>query len=61
MAKVEFRAKGGKKVSFTSRARKAGKRSLTAYQRHVKKVIRGRKPGQSVQSAMRAAAKSWRG
>ncbi len=60
MAKVSFKTKGGKRVSFTTKPGKSGgKKKLTAYTRHVREVIKDRPAGRSVQSAMRSAAKSW--
>lgn len=65
MAKVAFRTKSGKKISFTAKKKSGGKRKMTAYQRHVAKELRkaslkGKSPAQ-IRAAMRAAAKSWKG
>lgn len=59
MAAVSFKAKG-RKVSFSTKGRKGGKRKLSAYNKHVRSVIRGRKKGESVQTAMKRAARSWK-
>jgi hypothetical protein len=67
MAKVSFRTKRGKRVSFTTKPGRKGKRKLTAYQRFVGKAIRAemkdvpktkRTPAKA-RSAMKKAAKAW--
>lgn len=60
MAKISFKTKRGKKVEFTTKPGRKGKRKVSAYNRFVGKFIKGRKKGTPVQAAMKAAAKAWK-
>lgn len=67
MAKVSFKTKGGKKVSFTTK-RHGKKRKPNAYARHVKayfakhKVVgkTGKARGANARKIMKAAARAWK-
>lgn len=61
MGQVSFKTKSGKKVSFgTGRKKKGRGRKVSAYNKHAAKVIRNRPKGQSVQTAMKEAARTWK-